>query len=65
MQLFGDLDIFSFVRINVLSWIGGVNRMDGKRTINEVFRYNHQGCRLRGRQKKYRWCNCVQTDINK
>jgi hypothetical protein len=31
MQLFGDSDMFSFVRISLLKWIGYVNRMDGKR----------------------------------
>jgi len=34
MQLFGDLDVLSFARINVLNWIGRVNRMDSKRKIN-------------------------------
>jgi hypothetical protein len=51
MQLFGVLDILSFVRINVLNWIGRVNRMDSKRKLNEVLHDNNQGCRLRGRQK--------------
>jgi hypothetical protein len=50
MQLFGDLDILSFVSISVLNWIGRVNRMDSK--IKErVFNDNHQGYRLRGRPK--------------
>jgi hypothetical protein len=31
MQLFGDLDILSCVRISRLEWIGHVNRMDSKR----------------------------------
>jgi hypothetical protein len=31
MQLFGDLDIFYFVRISRSNWIGHVNRMDRKR----------------------------------
>jgi hypothetical protein len=31
MQLFGDLDIFSFIRISILNWIGYVNRTDVKR----------------------------------
>jgi len=30
MQLCGDLDILSFVRIIWLNWIGHVNRMDRK-----------------------------------
>ena len=31
MQLFGDLDMLSFVRVSGLNWIGHVNRMDSKR----------------------------------
>jgi hypothetical protein len=30
MQLFGELDIYSFVKISRLNWIGRVNRMDKK-----------------------------------
>jgi len=30
MQMFGDLDILSFVRISQLNWIGQFNRMDSK-----------------------------------
>jgi hypothetical protein len=43
MQLFGDLDILSFVRINQLKWIGHVNRMDSKRKVSQVFNNNPQG----------------------
>jgi hypothetical protein len=32
-QLFGHLDIFSFVRISPLNWTGYVNRMDCKRKV--------------------------------
>jgi hypothetical protein len=31
MQLYGDLYIVSFIRINRLRWIGHVNRMDNKK----------------------------------
>jgi len=31
MQMFGDLDVLSFVRINRLNWIGHGNRMDSKK----------------------------------
>jgi len=31
MQLFGDLDTLSFVRIRRLNWIGHINRMDNTR----------------------------------
>jgi hypothetical protein len=64
MQLFGDLDILSFVRISRLNWIGRVNRMDSERKVSQVFHNNPQGSRLRGRPKS-RWRNCAQTDINR
>jgi hypothetical protein len=40
MQLFGDLDILSFVKISQLNWIGQVNRMDVKRKVSQVFKNN-------------------------
>jgi hypothetical protein len=49
MQLFGDLDVLSFVRISRLDWIGPVNIMDSKRKVSQVFNNNVQGSRLRGR----------------
>ena len=65
MQLFGDLDIHSFVKISRLNWIGRVNRTDSKRKVSLVFSNNNlQGSGLRGRPKN-RWWDCVQTDINK
>jgi hypothetical protein len=64
MQLVGDLDILSIVRISPLNWIGRVNRMDSKRKVDQVFNNNPQGSRLRGRSKS-RWWNSVQTDINR
>jgi hypothetical protein len=33
MQLFGDIDILSFVRVSLLNWISHVNRMDSKRKV--------------------------------
>ena len=62
MQLFGDLDILSFVRTSRLNWTGNVNRMDSKKS--QVFYNNPQGSRL-GEGPKNRWWNIVQTDINK
>jgi len=38
MQLFGDLNILSFVRISWLNWIGHVSRMD-----SHLFKDNSQG----------------------
>jgi hypothetical protein len=52
MQLFGDLDILSFVRITWLNWIGHVNRMDSKRKASQVFHNTSQGNRIRGPPKK-------------
>jgi hypothetical protein len=64
MQLFGDLDLLSFVIRSLLNWICHVNWMDGKRKVSQVFNNNPQGSRLRVRLKN-RWWNSVQTDISK
>jgi hypothetical protein len=48
------LDIFSFVRISRLNWIGHVNRTDSNRKVIQVINNNPQGSRLRGRPKN-RW----------
>jgi hypothetical protein len=63
-QLYGDLDIVSFIRINRLRWIGHANRMDNKRMVYEVFANQPQGSRLTGRPK-YRWWDCVYGDVRK
>ena len=42
MQLFGHLDILSFVRISRLNLIGHVNRMYSKRKVSQVFNSNPQ-----------------------
>jgi hypothetical protein len=64
MQLFGDLDILSCVRISRFEWIGHVNRMDCKRKVSQVFDNNLQESRPRGRPKNRRR-SCVQTVVNK
>jgi hypothetical protein len=64
MEVFGDLDILSLVRIGRLNWVGHVNRMESKGEVSQVFDNNPQGSRLRGRPNN-RWWNCVQTDIDK
>jgi hypothetical protein len=48
MQLFGDLDIFSFVRTSPLNWYSHVNRMDSKKKVSQVFNNNPQGSQLIG-----------------
>jgi hypothetical protein len=63
IQLYGDLDIVSFIRINKLRWIVHVDRMDNKRTVYQVFANQSQGSRPRGRPKS-RWWDCVYGDIN-
>ena len=40
LQLFGDLDKLSFVRISRLNWTGDVNRMDSKRQVSQSFNNN-------------------------
>jgi hypothetical protein len=64
MQLYGDLGIVSFIRMNRLRWIGHVNIMDNKRMLYQVFANQPQGSRPRGRPK-YRWWDCVYGDIRK
>jgi hypothetical protein len=49
IQLYGDLDMISFIRINRLRWIGHVNRKDNKRMAIQVFANQPQGSRQRGR----------------
>jgi hypothetical protein len=48
MQLFGVLDVLSFVRVSRLNWIGHGTRMDTKRKGSQVFHNNSQGSRLSG-----------------
>jgi len=64
MQIFGDLDTLSFLRISRLNWIGHVYGMDSKRKASHAFNNNLQGSRLRGRRKNRCW-KCVLTDTNK
>jgi hypothetical protein len=52
MQLLGDLEILSFVRVSQSNCTGHVNRMDCKRrTASQVFNNNPQGSRLEDDQK--------------
>jgi hypothetical protein len=64
MQLYGDLDIVSFIRINRLRWIGHISRMGNKRMVYQVFATQPQGSRPRGRPNS-RWWDCVYGDIRK
>jgi hypothetical protein len=64
MQLYGDLDIVSFIRINRLRWISHVNIMDNERMVCQAFANQPQGSRPRGRPK-CRWWDCVYGDIRK
>ena len=64
VQMFGDSDMLSFVRVGRLNWFGHVNRMDSEREVSQAFNNNPQGSRLRGRPES-RWWNWVQTDIDK
>jgi hypothetical protein len=64
MQLYGYLDIVSFIRINRLRWIGHVSRMDNKSMVYQDFANQPQGSRPTGRPKS-RWWDCVYGDIRK
>jgi hypothetical protein len=35
VQLSGDSDLLSFLKISCLNWIGHVNRMDSKRKVSK------------------------------
>jgi hypothetical protein len=52
------------IRINMLRWIGHVNRMNIKRMVYKVFANQPRGSRLRGRPNP-RWWDCVYGDITK
>jgi pyridoxine/pyridoxamine 5'-phosphate oxidase len=58
MQLLGDLDTLSFVRISQLNLTGRVNRMGSTRTASQVFNNNPRGSQLRG-WPETRW-NCIK-----
>ena len=64
MQLFGDSNAHSLVRISRLNWVGHVNRMGSNGEVCQVFNGNPQGSRLRGRPQN-RWWNREQTGTNK
>jgi hypothetical protein len=65
MQLVGDLDILSYVRVSRLNFVDHGNRMDSKRKVSQVFDNIPEGSRLRGQRIKTDggW-NCVQILIN-
>jgi hypothetical protein len=63
MQLLGDLDTLSFVRINQLNWTGHVNRMDSTRTASQAFNNNPQVSRL-NRTSRNQMVELYQTNIN-
>jgi hypothetical protein len=48
MQLCGDVDILTFVRISQLNWISHVNRTDSKRKVIQICNNNPQGNPVRG-----------------
>jgi hypothetical protein len=52
MQLFGGLDILSFVRVSRLNWIGHVNRMDSNIKVSLVFHNNPLGKSTKRMTKK-------------
>ena len=43
MQLLGNSDVLSFVRMSQLNCIGHVNRMDSKGKVGQAFNNNLQG----------------------
>ena len=53
MQLFGDLDTLSFIRLSRLNWIGYVNRMENKGKLSQVFNNYPQGIGISGYLKRH------------
>jgi len=64
MQLFGGLDIVSFVRKSLLNWIDYVNRNDSERKVSRVFKTNSQGNANRATTKEIMGI-CVQADTKR
>jgi hypothetical protein len=64
MQLCGESDTLSFVRISLLNWIGYVSRKDSKRKVSQVFNSNPKVSRLRRRPKTDCGIWCKQILIN-
>ena len=64
IQLLGDPDIVSNVRLDRLRWIGHTNRMSNNRKVKQIFKLQPQGTRLRGRPKN-KWWDCVHEDLEK
>ena len=63
MEMYGDLDVISFIKLNRLRWIGQVSRMDANKKVHQVCYTRPEGKRLRGRPKN-RWWDSVQKDIS-
>jgi len=55
MQLFGDLDILSFVRLGRLNWIGDFNRMESKRKVSPFLNNHPQRTSTEGTTKNRWW----------
>jgi hypothetical protein len=51
MQLVGDVDMHSFVRISQLNWIVNINRVDITRKVSQVFNNNFEGSQPRWQPK--------------
>ncbi|PSN39476.1 hypothetical protein C0J52_10024 [Blattella germanica] len=64
MEMYGDLDVISFIRLNRLRWVGYVSRMDVNKKVHQVCYTHPEGKRLRGRPKN-RWCDLVKDDKKK
>jgi len=57
-----NADIVRFVKSKVMSWLGHVMRMEGKRIPKRVLEWKPTGRRNRGRPRK-RWMADIEGDI--
>jgi hypothetical protein len=64
MQVFGELEILSFVRISPLNWIGKAKGRDSKRNVSQVIDNNPHRKSTKRMTRNKGW-NYVQMDIKK
>jgi hypothetical protein len=61
-KLFNEPDIIKHIKINRLSWVGHIIRMENSRTVKKVFDTRPEGTR-KIRRPKLRWEDGLIQDI--
>ena len=57
-------NIINFIRVQRLSWLGHIERMQGTRTVKAIYSWKPFSRRPKGRPKT-RWVDDVRKDIQK